>query len=203
MMMNSKVAEIVRSRLMGNSVAKIAEDIGVSRQYVYNVLDRLPRNDNLSLVQRTGEPALTAAEEFNVVMEYLDRIPASQGYKGKFEPAGVDAAVKETAASLGLDRELIYKTLWRVTSYHPAVFDYPYYSNIERWKKRRLIPMQSFARQTGYSNAKLNAVLKCWEHMPLSMAEKIRDVTGLSINEIYQDLLILDTERENEEKART
>ena len=201
-MMNSKVAEIVRSRLMGNSVAKIAEDLGVSRQYVYNVLDRLPRNNHLSLAQRTREPALTAVEEYNVVMEYLSRIPATQGYKGKFEPDGVETAVKETAASMGIDRELIYKTLWRVTSYHPTVFDYPYYSNIERWKKRRLIPMQSFARQTGYSNTRLNAVLKCWEHMPLSMAEKIRDVTGLSLREIYQDLLILDAERENEATAK-
>ena len=35
-----------------------------------------------------------------------------------------------------------------------------------------------------------------------TMAEKLRDVTGLSLREIYQDLLILDAERENEATAK-
>ena len=62
-----------------------------------------------------------------------------------------------------------------------------------------MVSLQNLVESVGTYRAKMQAILRGWEHMPLNLALRIRDYSGLSITEIYSDLIELDKELSREE----
>lgn len=187
---NEKIQEIARRRLLGEAVASIAADLGISRAYIYTVLGKFPKgNSNEDL-----DSHLSPAKEFEVVMDYLNRYPAADVVR-KY---GRSTVIKELVAALAEDHKLsedeVYIVLYRMTALHPAVSHFPYYSNIEKWKTRKIIPLKTFAKEIKVPTQELNEILNGWRHMPLSTAERIKQFSGLTLHEIYSDLLEIDRE---------
>lgn len=187
--LNSKISEIIRGRLTGKPVTKISQDTGVSRQYIYGILSRLPR-DSAAIPER---PAFPVEVQYDLVMEYLRRS------SGNMAAEEQKALAEKIAGERGLAPEAVYKTLCRLTSRHTAIAHYPYYSNIERWERDHMISLQSFIEGVGSYRAKLYGILRGWDHMPLELARRIQEYSGLSITEIYADLIALDKEARIEE----
>ena len=63
---NGNISKIVYGRLTGEPVTEIAKETGVSRQYIYNVISRLPK-DNAEVPAR---PLFPVKLEYHLVMEY-------------------------------------------------------------------------------------------------------------------------------------
>ena len=186
---NGNISRIVYGRLTGEPVAEISRKTGVSRQYIYNVISRLPK-DNAEIPAQQQFPVRL---EYHLVMEYLQRCSR--------EMAGDEQKmlVREIAADFGLDTDDVYKTLCRLTVRHPSIEHYPFYSNIEKWERDHMVSLQNLVESVGTYRAKMQAILRGWEHMPLNLALRIRDYSGLSITEIYSDLIELDKELSREE----
>lgn len=183
-----RISEIVRRRLLGDPITEIAGDLGISRQYIYNVLSRLPKNDKAAKL----DSSLSINEQFNIVIDYLDCFPFPQEIKKYGREKCEKEAIMAVADGHNLDYETVYNALCRMTDYHPSVRHYPYYTNIERWKIQKAVSFKDFSEAVRCPQATLNAILKCWKHMPFDLALKIKAFSGLSIEEIYSDLLKLD-----------
>ena len=50
---------------------------------------------------------------------------------------------------------------------------------------------------------KMNHILKGLAHMPLETAMRVQEVSGLSLYEIYYDLIELDKERQSYEQTKS
>ena len=98
------------------------------------------------------------------------------------------------AADHNMTEEEIYVVLYRMTALHPAVAHFPYYSNIEKWKTRKIISLKNFAKAIRVPTQELNEILNGWRHMPLQTAQRIKEFSGLSLHEIYADLLEIEKE---------
>lgn len=179
---NGNISEIVRRRLIGEPVTKISQDTGISRQYVYGVLSRLPR-DSAEIPER---PLFPLNLQHDLVMEYLQR--GSRNMTAEEQKKLAD----QIADGKGLDPDAVYKTLCRLTTRHPTISHYPYYSNIEKWERDHMISLQNLVDAVGSYRAKLYGILHGWDHMPLELARRIQNYSGLSITEIYSDLIAID-----------
>ena len=186
---NSNVSKIVYGRLTGEPVSEISKETGVSRQYIYNVISRLPK-DNAEIPAR---PLFPVKLEYHLVMEYLQRCSREMTEDEQ------QMLIENISRDYGLDAEPVYKTLCRLTVRHPSIEHYPYYSNIEKWERDHMVSLQNLVESIGTYRAKMRAILRGWEHMPLDLAVRIRDYSGLSITEIYSDLIELDKELSGEE----
>ena len=191
---NERIQEIARRRLLGEAVASIAADLGISRAYIYTVLGKFPKADN----NEDLDSHLGPAEEFEIIMEYLSQYPAADVVRQHSRQTVIQDLVSAIADDHGLTEAEVYTVLYRMTTLHPAVAHFPYYSNIESWKIRKIISLKDFAKAIKVPTQELNEILQGWRHMPLKVAQKIKDFSGLSLHAIYSDLLEID--RENGEE---
>ena len=171
-------------------MTKISQDTGVSRQYIYGVLSRLPK-DNAEIPE---QPLFPAEIQYDLVMEYLRHWSAGADGEEQHE------LIRKIAGKNDFDPEAVRKTLCRLTFRHPTIGHYPCYSNIEKWERDHLVSLQSLIDAVGSYRARFVRILLGWEHMPLDLARRIQEYTGLSITEIYADLIRLDKEGRIEEK---
>lgn len=170
-------------------MTRISQDTGVSRQYIYGVLARLPRDD----VEIPERPLFPVEVQCDLAMEYLRH--CSAGTDGEEQ----EKIIQKIAAERGFDPEAVRKTLCRLTFRHPTIGHYPCYSNIEKWERDHMVSMQSLIDAVGSYRAKFVRILRGWDHMPLDMARRIQEYSGLSITEIYADLIRFEKEGSFEE----
>ena len=190
----NRIKEIVRRRLHGEPVASIATDMGLSRTYIYNILSRLPKARESSMREKE-RLFIPPSEEFQLVMDYLEAYP-SQKKVEEFGKDRIDEMLTEMVAEKhGLSADQVSELLRRTTAHHPMVSHFPLYSSIERWKTDNLITMRELASSAGMSVQGMNQVLNGFRHMSLETARRIQKKSGLSLYEIYLDLLELDKER--------
>lgn len=185
---SDRVCEIVRRRLIGVPVAEIAQDLGISRQYIYNILSRLPKDETAS----TRAITLPVGKQYNIAVDYLNSFPFPQDVKNRGREKCIMESIALVAEKHHMDKETVYTVLCRITEYHPSVRHFPYYSSIERWKIQKSVSFKEFAAAVGCPQAMLKAILKCWYHMPLDLATRIKSFSGLSVTEIYSDLIEID-----------
>ena len=182
----AKTEEIVRLRLFGEPVSKIADDVHVSRQYIYIVLSKFPKKPDSSHISATN---LTASDELAIVIEYLHKLPTASSIN-KF---GLDNCAREAvslvSASLDVPAEVVYETLYKMTSRHASIEVSPYYRKVDEWRKRNAISLRQFADMIGIPKQRLREILIGWRHLPLEAAQKLSDASGLSIEEIYSDII--------------
>ena len=184
------IQQIIRKRLLGLPVATIAKEQGVSKTYVYNVLNKLPKGESVARIDTTISPDT----EFRLIMDYLHCYPPAQVVREHTKEFVENELIKAIAEQYKIGTNEVSMVLYRLTSLHPPVCKFPYYSNIERWKTREIISFRDFAGSVGLTVQELKEILQGWKHMPLNTAKKIRDFTGLTLYEIYFDLLELDRE---------
>ena len=189
----SRIQEIVRRRLRGDPVSLIAMDMGLSRTYIYNVLSRLPKAD-VPGRNESETASLLPSEEFRIVMDYLEAYPCQK----KVNELGrdrIDQMLTEMVAEThGLPVNKVSEVLCKTTAHHPMVSHFPLYSSIERWKTDNLVTMRELASSAGMTVQGMNQILNGFRHMPLKTAKRIKKRSGLSLYEIYLDLLKLDKE---------
>ena len=166
-----RVQEIVRRRLGGEPVSLIAEDMGVSRTYIYSVLSQMPKEK---------------------------KPPGKEKKKANFS-----GSIQRIALMHDLPEEQISEILYRVAARHPMVAHFPLYSRIDQWKTDNLISMRELADITHIPVQKMNHILKGLAHMPLETAMRVQEVSGLSLYEIYYDLIELDKERQSNEQTKS
>lgn len=195
----NRIKEIVCRRLHGEPVASIAADMGLSRTYIYNVLSRLPKTRELSKNEMRDQ-SIQPSEEIRLVMDYLEAYPTQKKVK-EFGKDRIDEMLTEMVAEKhGLPVDQVLELLCRTTAHHPMVSHFPLYSSIERWKTDNLITMRELASSAGMSVQGMNQVLNGFRHMSLETARRIQKKSGLSLYEIYLDLLELDKERQNRDR---
>ena len=197
-----RVLEIVRRRLGGEPVSLIAEDMGVSRTYIYSVLSQMPKEKKPPGKEKK-KANFSGSQDLEIVMDYLALNP-SQRRMTEFGKTGTDELVIQRIALMhDLPEEQISEILYRVAARHPMVAHFPLYSRIDQWKTDNLISMRELADITHTPVQKMNHILKGLAHMPLETAMRVQDVSGLSLYEIYYDLIELDNERQIYEQTKS
>ena len=180
-------------------MASIAADMGLSRTYIYSVLSRLPKTRAPSK-NKMWDQSIQPSEEIRLVMDYLEAYPTQKKVK-EFGKDRIDEMLTEMVAEKhGLPVDQVLELLCRTTAHHPMVSHFPLYSSIERWKTDNLITMRELASSAGMTVQGLNQVLNGFRHMSLETARRIQKKSGLSLYEIYLDLLELDKERQNRDR---
>jgi len=192
---SNKIQEIIRRRLSGEPVTLIAADMGLSRTYIYNVLSRLPKTRELSKNEMRDQ-SIQPSEEIRLVMDYLEAYPSKKKVKELGKDRIDEMLTEMVAEKHGLPIDQVTELLYRTTAHHPMVSHFPLYSSIERWKTENLITMRELASSAGMSAQGMNQILNGFQHMPLETARRIQKKSGLSLYEIYLDLLELDKERQ-------
>ena len=184
-----RIREIIRKRLRGEPIASISAEMGISRSYIYSLLSRLPKTENLGKPKAETYPVIQFSKEIQIVMDYLEYYP-SQKKREEYGKKSVDEIVIRTVADMhNLPEEQVTDILCRVTDLHPMISHFPLYSNIEKWKTNNLITMRQLADAAGISIQGMNRILSGMNHMPLETARKIQRKSGLSLYEIYSDLI--------------
>lgn len=194
---SNKISEMVTRRLKGESVSDIANDLGVSRQYVYSVLSKIPKGDYASI----NVPRLPLSQERKIVMSYLELVPRPSYLKKYGSERFLAESVRILSSDFSQPEEVIKATLYRVTAYHPSVADSPYYATLQKWRASNAVNLNELASYGGISVARMRDILRGWRHMPLSVALGISEHTGLTVEEIYGDLLKLDAKLGEEVEA--
>lgn len=174
-------------------MASIAADMGLSRTYIYSVLSRLPKTRAPSK-NKMWDQSIQPSEEIRLVMDYLEAYPTQKKVK-EFGKDRIDEMLTEMVAEKhGLPVDQVLELLCRTTAHHPMVSHFPLYSSIERWKTDNLVTMRELASSAGMTVQGMNQILNGFRHMPLKTAKRIKKRSGLSLYEIYLDLLKLDKE---------
>ena len=93
-----RVQEIVRRRICGEPVSLIAEDLGVSRTYIYSVLSLMPKErEPLGKTKKTA--TFSSAQDLDIVMDYLV-LRSSQHRMTAFGKTGTDELVIQRIAQM-------------------------------------------------------------------------------------------------------
>ena len=173
---------------MGVPVTTIAQELGISRNYVYIVLGMFPKCPSDFSPISTMSPEL----EYKIVSAYAERFPPKQVVKDTGRQRVIQEIVEAISEELDLQEEQIYNALYRMSALHPAAISFPLYSNIEKWKTQEIVSIRDIAKRIQVPAPELSDILYGLRHMPLDYAERIKALSGLKIAEIYSDLLELD-----------
>ena len=184
----------VQKRLEGVAVKTIAEDLGVTRTCIYNILNKFPKASKKLTAEHVLEHTLPLQEEYEIALCYLRLYSSPENSSLQDKKRFQKQIVQKIAIEKDLDFEQVIGVFYRITALHPTTFKYPYYTAIEQWKARNFISTSKLAELLGISSQELNEILNAWKHMPLSIAKKIRSVSGLPLVEIYSDLLKIDSQ---------
>lgn len=183
-----KVCEIVKRRLCGEPVTSIANDIGVSRQYIYMVLSKFPKHTSKSGIRQS----MPIEEEYDIIMEYMDMLPQAAA----IDKYGLNNCAREVVSIIAHNRGLtiddVYNVLYHMTDLHPTIKMSPYYTKLENWRVRNSISLKSLSDMTGIPTQRLREILRGWQHLPLAAAAKIAAHSGLTVEDIYSDIIALE-----------
>ena len=189
-----RIREIVHRRLRGDPVALISTDMGLSRTYIYSLLSRLPKTKNVNPAQYKTSSEVPTAEEFQIVMDYLELYPSRKKVKELGKSRTDEIVTRAVAEKHGISAVQVTKVLCRVTTPHPMVARFPLYSGVEKWKRDNFVTMQDLSASAGVTVKGLSRILNGLDHLPLGTARRIQMRSGLSLYEIYMDLLELEKE---------
>lgn len=175
---------MVEERLKGTPVVDIAHTLGISRAYVYKVLEGFPR----------GKPDhsqfLGAEKEAAVAVDYLNLLPGQSVLdRNGIEPY-VATIVSQIAKLHDLTEAQVYNILYKVTCRHPAISPSPMYPNIERWRKRAAMDQRKLASQCGVSLLTVMDALQGKRELPEKMLQYIQAHSELSLDEILSPTLV-------------
>lgn len=198
---SERIQEIVRRRLYGEPVSSIASDIGISRAYIYSVLSLIPKakETETSVAERIS---VSPREQLEIVMDYLSIYPSRQITKELGREQMDEAVIEKVAEMHNVPVLQVKAALHRVTAPHPMVSSFPLYSRIGKWKKDNLITMRELAQYAEVPVQRMNLILNGMAHMPLETAMRIQLKSGLSIYDIYYDLIEIEREQESSEKSK-
>lgn len=189
-----RVQEIVRRRLRGEPVAFISADMGISRTYIYSLLSKLPSEDDTDREKETSNIKVPSEENYRIVMDYLESYP-SRKKALEFGKKRMDDLITHVVAEMhNLPDARVSDILCHATAHHPMVCHFPLYSSIEKWKMENLVTMRDLSSSAGKTVMEMSNILNGLDHLPLETARKIQIISGLSIYEIYMDLLNLEKE---------
>lgn len=189
----SNIQYVIRARLEGVPVKTIANNLGISRSYVYAILGVLPKSDGSEIL----DTHLPLDKQYEVAAAYVSKYSQWQKNrkKGQTQKDEVEIAlIEEVSNELQVPKEEIYAVLYRMTTLHPSALEFPLYSNIEKWKTRKILSVRGISKCIGIPTQELTEILHGWRHLPLKYAQKLKRVSGLTIREIYADLLRIDEE---------
>ena len=193
-----KISEIISRRLDGEAITKIANDLGVSRQYIHSIISCFPKGD--FQFSNGLEFNLERKELFHkIALEYFFLLPSRLVIKRDGLDKYSDEAIHLVSLKNNIDEAQIRDIFYRISNHHPPIHDTPYYRNIVDWQKYNGIGLLNLSNMTNIPSGALHSIFKGWTHMPLRTARKIQRCSGLTIAEIYSDLLKID-EEENSEK---
>ena len=196
---SERIQEIIRRRLYGEPVSSIAADIGISRTYIYSVLSLMPKAEKPGMGE-AEHSSFSPGEDFSLVMDYLSIYPSRQITKNFGKDQMDEAVIQKVAEMNNVSVAQVKAALHRVTAPHPMVSDFPLYSRVGKWKRDNLVSMRELAGYADVSVQKMNLILKGMAHMPLETAKRIKKRSGLSIYEIYYDLIEIEREQESREE---
>lgn len=197
-----RIREIVRRRLRGEPISLISADMGLSRTYIYSLLARLPKEKGAGQEKNKTSSPVPTTEEFQVVMDYLERYPSRKQVKENGKKRTDEIVIHDVAEKHELSEDQVRAILCRVTTLHPMVSRFPLYSGVEKWKRDNLVTMQDLSSAAGVTVQGLSRILNGLDHLPLETARRIQTRSGLSLYEIYMDLLELEKELHNFDKQK-
>lgn len=190
---HQKVDLMVERRMNGDSIQEIAADLGVSRQYIYRVFEPIPRRpDGFT---ESDLPDLPPATECEVVQQYLRSIPAASYIRRHGLNDFTEKTVKDLAGRYSCSEEQIMNALYKMRDHHPPIVPSPKYPALYRWRMEHSTTISEFAAIAGCSPLTMREILLGWKHLPLENALRIKEHTGLTIEQIYAGFLDSDETR--------
>lgn len=188
---------IVAGRVRGEPVTKIAEKIGTTRTYVYNILSIFP--GDRPFVE--GGHSFSEEDEIFIASRYLSAAPP---FKKRNEPEWkirTDETVADIAKSMKCSEDEVRNVLSKMRCLHASVSHSPYYPQIEVWRKRNAVSLKSLAKDCGINAATLKSIFDGQLPMPLAVAERISERSGLPLSKIYGKLIRDQKNRESKANA--
>ena len=192
-----RIEEIVRRRLRGEPVASISSDMGLSSTYIYSILSKLPKPGNKCPGKNSPSDEISQKEELLIVMDYLELYPTQKIVAEQGKERTDEIITHTVAEKHGVSADQVYDILCYVTMLHPRVSYFPLYTRIGKWKNENLATMRELSELAGTTVPRISKILNGFEHLPLEIAQRLQIETGLSLYEIYIDLLELDKECRN------
>lgn len=176
---------IVAGRVRGEPVIKIAEKIGTTRTYVYNVLEKFPNEKEYI----EGGHRFSEEDEIFIASCYLSSAPPIKKKKTPEWKHKSDAIITEIAKQMNSSEDEVLNVLSKMRSLHARVRHTPLYPKVEAWRKKNAVSLKSLAKDCHVNPATLTGMLVGQSPMPLEIAERISRRSGLPISEIYGELL--------------
>lgn len=161
--------QIVNMRLDGRSTTYIAHQLGYTHQGVTNYLNRLnpgrkPIQENVKYPDMDEE--MRARVVNAIVMG-----------DGDLEGTCILADESKSTILAVLD----YLTVWR----RKCGRENSVYPNISAWMRRHMVSVSDLAPQLGVAQGTLTTILSGHSHLRLAIAEKLHEISGMSLREIY------------------
>ena len=184
------LSEIIERRLNGEPIMEIAGNLGVSRQYLYSLFATLPRDKD----RKPKHSDFDIPTQARIVREYLSFMPSLLSFNCEGEERNklIKTAVGSLAKKYGCTDKDILQVLYRMTSHHASVAFTPYYSNLYAWRSQNSVGLNELSEIAKVSSLKMREILRGWRHLPLDAAKRIKKASGLTITQIYSDLIELD-----------
>lgn len=185
---SNKLDIIVERRLVGDPISEIAHDLGISRQYIYKLFENLPREKKH--MKFTEEIPLDI--EKAVVIDYITAIPPASYIKTNGLEQFESSYVARLAEKYDLAPSAVKSILYKMTEHHPMIVKSPYYTELFKWRSKNAVSLSRLAGYAGCSIPDMRDILRGWKHLSLTAARGIKKHSGLTISEIYSDLIRLD-----------
>ena len=98
-------------------------------------------------------------------------------------------AIQDLSKSSKLSEAECIEILNRAAECNPKIEKTPFYSSIQKWREKNAVSLRTLASHGNCTIKQMKYILRGWSHMPLDVALRISQCSGLTIAEIYSDLL--------------
>ena len=167
--MNTKL-EICRLKFCGESVISISEITGFTKQCIYTFIRKFPRSGRSVPVSRPKD--ITEEQVKAYCRDYIS------GY-----------SPQEIAERYGVTEETILQLFYYISGRRVVSSRPKYYNALAKWMRSHGYSQRTFAAELGIPISRLKDVFAGYRHMDAELGQRISDMTGIPLKELYADVL--------------
>ena len=180
-------AHAVMERLSkGEPISHISREEGVPMSYIRNFFRKAPHTRR----REEADAPLFSKWLLNIRLYYYATSPRPDNCEKQDYEKLAALAIQDLSKSSKLSEAECLDIFNRAAERSPKIEKTPFYSSIQKWREEHSVSLRTLASHGNCTVKRMKYILRGWSHMPLDVALKISQCSGLTIAEIYSDLLL-------------